>query len=239
MAKQPARYTEYMPISKMEEAERNPKGHDSPRIQGAIARFGFMDQAILDERTGRLVGGHGRLAGLIEMRDEGQDPPEGIEVDASGEWLWPVTRGWSSRSDVEAEAALVALNRLTELGGWDDLDQLGQILENANAVDPTLLDVAGYTQGELDTLLELARIHDGNGDDDEDVLTRTDREGWPRISCQVPPDVFDMWRDIPGNDDADRVMVALRSWQQFGVQAHQAEAHEAAEDATEAEAGAA
>ena len=63
------RRQEYMTLDEMQTAERNPKGHDGPRINGAISRFGFLEQAVLDERTGRMVSGHGRLEQLMEMRD--------------------------------------------------------------------------------------------------------------------------------------------------------------------------
>lgn len=209
------RRQEYMSLDAMVPAERNPKGHDGPRINGAISRFGFLDQPILDERTGRMVSGHGRLEQLLEMRDAGQDPPEGIIVDGDGNWRWPVIRGWSSRSDVEAEAVGVTLNRLTEAGGWDDLETLADILSTAYEVDPDLLEVTGYTADELDALNALTAEHEG-GEDDESVLSRTDREAWPRISAQVPPDIYDRWKEIPGNDDSDRVMVVLRRWEQTG-----------------------
>lgn len=216
-AQEAPRWTEYMPVSNTESARNNPKGHDTTRIRGSIERFGFVDQAILDERTGRLVGGHGRLEQLREMRDAGENPPDGIVVDDSGEWLWPVTRGWSSRSDAEADALLVALNRLTELGGWDDLGGLADILSAAHEADAALLDIAGYSTSELDTLLELTNAHTTtlgtDDDDDEDTLARTDKGAWPRISVQVPPDVFDRWRAVPGDDDADRVMLLLRLYE--------------------------
>ena len=218
------RRQEYMTLDEMQTAERNPKGHDGPRINGAISRFGFLEQAVLDERTGRMVSGHGRLEQLMEMRDAGQDPPEGIIVDADGQWRWPVIRGWSSRSDTEAEAVGVTLNRLTEAGGWDDLETLADILDTAYQLDPALLDVTGYSSEELDTLLALTATHDDGGEDDESVLNRTDRQAWPRISAQVPPDIYEQWQEIPGNDDSDRVMVVLRAWQRRDENAARAEA---------------
>ena len=44
---------------------------------------------------------------------------------------------WSSRSDTEAGAALIALNRTTELGGWvdEELDHLRELLDTLTA-DP-------------------------------------------------------------------------------------------------------
>ena len=211
--KTPPRRTEYMSVREMLVAQRNPKGHDGPRIRRAIERFGFIDQPVLDERTGRLVSGHGRLEQLRELLDKGADPPDGIMRGEDGDWLWPVTRGWASRSDVEAETVIVTLNRLAETGGWSDLDGLAAILEQGRAVDDELLYVAGYTEGELDTLLALTQGEPEGDESDEDVLNRTSQEAWPRISCQVPPDVAERWRAIPGADDADRVMAALRCWE--------------------------
>lgn len=199
----------------MTEALENPKGHVGPRIRGAIEQFGFMEAAVLDERTGRLVHGHGRLEQVRAMMDEGEDPPDGVTVDAAGNWLWPVTRGWASRSDSEAHVAGVTLNRLSEIGGMADLEALTRILDAANEVDPALLEVSGYTARELDTLRAITAEHHGSGldEDDEAVLARTDQAAWPRIACQVPPDVHERWRGIPGADDADRVMGALRAWE--------------------------
>jgi len=68
------------------------------------------------------------------MHGEGQDAPDGIEVDKAGAWLLPVQRGWASRSDQEAEAFLVAHNRLTEQGGWDEAELL-EILDQFEGDD--------------------------------------------------------------------------------------------------------
>lgn len=213
------RRTEYMRVREMAVANRNPKGHDGPRIRGSIGRFGFVDQPVLDERTGRMVSGHGRMEQLIAMIESGENPPEGIVVDDDNEWLWPVTRGWASRGDLEAEVVGITLNRLAEAGGWDDLEQLSAILDEAYEVDPHLLEASGYSREELDTLLALTATHDSGDEDDESVLNRTDREAWPRISAQVPPDVHERWMEIPGNDDSDRVMQAVRRWEATGGEA--------------------
>ena len=145
------RRIEYMPIDDLQGAERNPKGHDKPRIANSISRFGFADASILDERTGRLVAGHGRHGDLMARREQGKEPPEGIVVDDAGRWLMPVQRGWASRSDEDAQAFLVAHNRLTETGGWDDQGLL-ELLENINDVDPELLDLTGYTEDDIEAL---------------------------------------------------------------------------------------
>ncbi|MFI7131942.1 hypothetical protein ACIBQ1_40135 [Nonomuraea sp. NPDC050153] len=53
-------------------------------------------------------------------------------------------RGWSSRSDADAEAYLVANNRLTGRGGWKE-----RMLAGVRDVDPDLLLAAGYTDDDL------------------------------------------------------------------------------------------
>lgn len=157
----PPRRIEYMPLGELRTAEHNPKGHDKPRIAGSISRFGFADAAILDERTGRLVAGHGRYGDLVARKEAGKEPPEGVVVDEHGEWLMPIQRGWASRSDEDAEAFLVAHNRLTETGGWDDSGLL-EMLERINDADPELLDVTGYSEDDLEELL--TGLNDEAGD---------------------------------------------------------------------------
>lgn len=109
-----AREVAYMPLAEIVAAPRNPKRHDHTGIQASIDEHGLAELPLLDERTGRLVAGHGRIDRLAVMHAAGQDPPDGVNVDpASGAWLVPVIRGWSSRSDAAAEAYVIASNKLT------------------------------------------------------------------------------------------------------------------------------
>ena len=147
------RRIEYMPLADVVPAARNPKEHDGAGIRRSIDRFGVAEVVLLDERTGRLVAGHGRIEALAEMeRDETIDtPPDGVVLGEDGAWTVPVVRGWSSRSDAEAEAYLVASNRLAERGGADER-ALAELLEEL--ADQQLLDVTGYEQADLDALLD-------------------------------------------------------------------------------------
>lgn len=140
------RRMEYMRLSDIPEAEVNPKRHADDQIAASIGRFGFADASILDERTGRLIAGHGRRRDLLRRQAEGKEPPEGILLDDDGEWMMPVQRGWASRSDDDAAAFLVGHNRTTELGGWDD-QELVDLLAGIDDLDGT-----GYTEADLDAL---------------------------------------------------------------------------------------
>lgn len=145
-------------------ALRNPKIH-APALADSIKRFSFADAPILDERTGRLVAGHGRLEQLEAMRDAGQSAPEGVVVKAAGDWTVPVQRGWSSRSDEDAEAFVIAHNRLTELGGFDDRVLTEMLQEFADA-DPDLLPATGFDPNDLNRLLILMDLDREAGEND-------------------------------------------------------------------------
>ncbi len=74
------RRIEYVALGDIERAAENVKLHDDDGIAASIERHGFIDAGILDGRTGRLLGGHGRLDYLEQLRDSGEPPPEGIVV---------------------------------------------------------------------------------------------------------------------------------------------------------------
>lgn len=140
------RRTDYLPLAEVARAPRNPRAHNAELIAGSMSRFGVVECPALDDRTGRLVAGHGRLDDWEARKAAGEDPPDGIVVDPdTGEWLVPVQRGWSSRSDADAEAYLLISNSSTIMGGWDDV-ALAQVLADLRDQDPHLLGLTGYDE---------------------------------------------------------------------------------------------
>lgn len=115
------RWQEYMPLDELLQRRdpRNAKLHDEAGISASMDRHGYVEAITLDERTGLLISGHGRVERLEAKHDAGDEPPEGIVADDNGRWYVPTDRGWSSADDDEAEAALVGVNALTIAGGWD------------------------------------------------------------------------------------------------------------------------
>jgi hypothetical protein len=152
MAEQQPRWIEYLPIDELARAPRNPKGHDARGIRQSIDRHGYTEPIMLDDRTERLISGHGRLDDLTERHAAGKQPPEGI-VERDGRWLAPVVRGWSSANDLEAEAALIGANQLTIAGGWTEPQQLIEMLQAQHASPEASLAGTGYTPTTLDKLL--------------------------------------------------------------------------------------
>jgi DNA modification methylase len=118
---------DYLPLSSLKAAKRNPKRHQVDLILQSMGRFGYVPPLIVDERTGRLVAGHGRADSLKLAKSKGQPPPDRIRVQGN-DWLVPVIRGVSFTNDREAEAYLLADNRLTDLSGWDE-EELRTIVE--------------------------------------------------------------------------------------------------------------
>lgn len=111
-----------LPLDQLTPADVNPKGHAADLLDGSLAAHGFVEPLVVDERTSRLLHGHGRREQLLAWRDAGREPPAGIGVDADGQWLVPVVRGVQSSSDADAHALGLALNATTMAGGWDEPD---------------------------------------------------------------------------------------------------------------------
>lgn len=151
---------EYHPLSEVVRWPRNPKSHDLGQLHLSVNRFGFIGAILMDDRSGRLVAGHGRLEMLIQKRDAGETPPRGI-IARDGDWHIPVIREWFN-SDAEAEAYLIADNRHVELGGWDEAELL-ELLKVQ--VEEGGLEGTGYDADDMDAILRnlLGDQENGNG----------------------------------------------------------------------------
>lgn len=148
----PPRWTEYQAIGELVPATRNAKDHDLEALGRSAEQFGFIEPVVLDERTGRLLAGHGRIEWLQAQEAAGADPPDGV-MDATGGWQWLVVRGISSRDDLHADAMGIALNRVGERGGWKP-DTLAEMLDEMTGTP--LVDAAGFSADELDDLIASA-----------------------------------------------------------------------------------
>lgn len=169
---------EYVPLSTVQRWPRNPKLHDFDKLDESIKRFGFVQPVMVDERTNRLVAGHGRLETLVRMKASGSPPPVRVKVH-NGEWLIPVVRGVEFTDEREAEAYLIADNRLVELGGWDDA-ALGLLLKDLGGEAQDFVGT-GYTLDDLDHLLGGGNTKAGEGAADEEVAV--DEKAEPRTQA--------------------------------------------------------
>ena len=141
---------EMLPLDEVVRWPRNPKLHDADALGDSVSRFGFVQPLLIDEGTGKLIAGHGRLDTLQKMHAAGKAPPTNITA-KDGKWLVPVLRGVAFKNEQEAEAYLLADNRLVEAGGWDPKG-LSEIL--SSMVDnKTEFTGIGFTENDLTNLL--------------------------------------------------------------------------------------
>ena len=112
--------------------EKNPKEHDIEEIIRSFQRFGFTNPLIVDSNTNKLVAGHGRLQALIYLQNRDQQAPDGIRTDGNGFWYVPtIERAFLNEN--EAMAYIIADNKLTEVGNWDNQklsDMVNELMQN-------------------------------------------------------------------------------------------------------------
>jgi DNA modification methylase len=183
---------EYFPLSEVTRWPRNPKRHDVDTLRASFQRWGFVEPMVRDDRTGRLVAGHGRLEVLTALRLGGKPPPARVKVRDDGEWLVPILVGASFSSELEAEGYLLASNRLVELGGWDDAG----VLEILTAQRDAGLELTGtgYTEDDADELMrEALRAAGGGSSGGTDTLDE-ERFDLPAQPRSVPGEVYTLGR---------------------------------------------
>lgn len=144
-------YVEYWRLGEILEAKVNPKEHDDEGIDESMDRWGYTAPPLIDERTERLVAGHGRLRRLHAKKLDGQTPPKRILLDDDGEWRVPILRGIAFNSDKEAQAYVVADNMLTQAGGWNE-EELADWAASAKDEDGGL-DGTGFSRAQAEALV--------------------------------------------------------------------------------------
>lgn len=162
------------PLSTLRRLPRNPKAHDLGELHQSIARWGYLERIIVNDTTGHMIAGHGRIDALQQRKASGKPAPANIE-EQNGEWLVPTDHVTIAES--EEEAAAVALNRLTESGGWDE-PLLAAVLSDL-AAGPGL-DGVGFDKDDLDALLkDLAPLDK----ESKDVVSGDDGKQRKQITC--------------------------------------------------------
>src|SRR5688572_4224352 len=121
----------------------NARSHDERNlgtIQASLARFGQVEPLVVQEGTGRVIGGNGRL---VAMKRLGWTEVDVVEVDLTS---------------IDATALAIALNRSAELAAWND-QVLAELLRDLRTEDA--LAGVGFEDLEIDALL--AGLDTGGG----------------------------------------------------------------------------
>lgn len=137
--------------------ERNSKDHDVGVLCESMIRFGFTQPVLINESDNKILAGHGRIKALQQLHNKGYDAPKRIDVAVDMEngeretWMVPCYY-INIKDKAEAEAYLIADNRLTEIGGWLDdklVDSLKNVLEETGSLDGT-----GWDLEDLDEIVK-------------------------------------------------------------------------------------
>lgn len=137
--------------------ERNSKDHDVGVLCESMIRFGFTQPVLINESDNKILAGHGRIKALQQLHNKGYDAPKRIDVAVDMEngeretWMVPCYY-INIKDKAEAEAYLIADNRLTEIGGWLDdklVDSLKNVLEETGSLDGT-----GWDLEDLDDIVK-------------------------------------------------------------------------------------
>jgi hypothetical protein len=199
------RWTEYQSIGGLTPADRNAKDHDQGSLDASVGTFGFMEPVVIDERTGQIVSGHGRVDYLQARHAEGKPVPEGVVVADDGTWETLVVRGWSSKDDQHAVAAGIALNRVGERGGWK-FDELALHLDDLTLHDTDdLLAATGFSQQDLDDFKLLTPDLDLDALEDE-FGHPTEEDGMTQVKIDCTLEVANRWRALTRNRDPGDVL---------------------------------
>lgn len=184
---------EWVKLSEIVRWPRNPKDHDLGLIYQSISRFGFIQPLLLDEESGKLVAGHGRLDTLLMKAKAGEKPPAGIKVEGD-EWMVPVIRGIAFQDEQEAEAYVVADNRTVEQGGWLE-DRLAAVLQD-HVGD---LRGIGFDRDDVDELIKKV-----TPDEDEELFEQPEIEFTAELLEESNYIVFVFDKSFDWNVVADR-----------------------------------
>jgi ParB-like chromosome segregation protein Spo0J len=144
-------------IDKLIPFARNPRTHSEAQIAqiaASIAEFGFNNPILVDTKAG-IIAGHGRL---LAARKLGLKEVPVIVLD--------------HLSEIQKRAYIIADNRLTESGGWDDEVLRQQLAELRDANFD--LETVGFDDDDLRALLADTEQESTAPDEEEIPVAPTD-----------------------------------------------------------------
>lgn len=142
-------------------------------LSDSLQRYGDLGGIVLNRTTGHLVGGHMRVEMFKKLGDpqvhitQQYEQPNSVGTIAIG-YVLLGDEQYSYRevvwSGVVESAANLAANR--NGGDWDD-DKLANMIAEINRENDELLHSTGFTDKEIDNLLQLSSDSESDNDDDD------------------------------------------------------------------------
>ncbi len=153
-------------------ADYNPRtiaDHQMRALKNSLTRWGFIEPVILNEKTGRIVGGHQRVQAALELALP-EVPVVKVELD-----------------ETQEKALNIALNKIS--GDWDH-DLLATLLRELQEEDFEMDDL-GFDETELDELLEAN--FDEEEEEEEETQLSGDLDAIPEAPKEPITQPGDMW----------------------------------------------
>lgn len=202
------KFYKYIDIYEVQQADRNAKDHDIGTLTESMIRFGYTQPILIDKKTKKLLAGHGRIQALKTLKEGKYDAPKRIFVD-DNKWFVPCHE-IDMENEGEAEAYLIADNRLTELGGWNDellLESLHSILQETGSLDGT-----GWDLEDMDDILKA--MEEPITQEKEDVTIKVGK-----YKLKVSQDAYDQWAlMVQSQVGKDKDEIALWIAQQLQIE---------------------
>src|SRR6185369_7551684 len=127
------------PLDSLHLDPSNVRTHDARNLEAisaSLTRFGQAEPLVVQQGTGRVIGGNGRLQAMKQL---GWTQCEVVELNVD---------------DLRATSLSIALNRTGELAGWDEAG-LARLLEELRKEDA--LEGVGYSSDDIDALVQQLR----------------------------------------------------------------------------------
>lgn len=159
---------------------RNPRiitDEGKAKLAESMRLYGDLSGIVINRRTGMLVAGHQRIAvmsserrveplGVLDEPDEHGTVEIGVIHDGENKFSYRVV----DFDEATAKAAMLAANN--HAGEWDEL-MAGGLLKEIAAESADLVNKVGFTQEEIDALLQdvnpMEGLEDGDGRKDVNV----------------------------------------------------------------------
>lgn len=167
--------TTYIDLATIGTLPMNFKTHDIAETEKSIRLRGVIDPIGVNPETMNSFDGNGRVETLTAMhakwlnpaKKEDKEPPKYVVVEDM-KWFVPVI--YVSMTADQEKSAAAALNRINQLGGYDEAVML-EVLEELKGKD--MLDGTGYTDKDLTALL---KRFPGQGGQDGETANKAAQE---------------------------------------------------------------
>ena len=163
----------------------HPKGQQEA-LEGVLAEVGWVQEVIVNRRSGRIVDGHLRVTLALRQGEKTPVPVKYVDL-----------------SEEEEALILASLDPLAAMAATDKekLDELMQQVQSDNAQVQQMLSDIAEREGIYGDLPTLDELEDQYGEPGE-------RDFWPVVKVQVSPETNQKYQDLmaklPGQDEAEK-----------------------------------